>query len=122
MRNACMFLLVLSSLAARAPADATRVAVAISMKEVMTEMAAAYDRQTGNKVELSFGSSGQIVAQIKGGAAIDVFISAAEKQVDELAQQGLVDPETRRVVAGNALVLVAPPDSTLKLDSFESLA
>jgi molybdate transport system substrate-binding protein len=62
------------------------------------------------------------MAQIKAGAPIDAFISAADKQVDELALLKLVDPDTRRVVAGNALVLVVSRDSTARLDSFEGLA
>jgi molybdate transport system substrate-binding protein len=88
----------------------------------MTDIAAAYERESGGRTELSFGSSGQIMAQVDGGAAIDVFVSAAQKQVEDLAKQGLVDPDSQRIIAGNALVLIVPRDSALKLDSFESLA
>ena len=105
-----------------ASADTVRVGVAVSLKEAVTDTAQAYEKQTGDKVELSFGSSGQIAAQIKGGAAIDAFISAADKQVDELVGQGLVDRATRRVIAGNTLVLVVPSGSTGAIDSFDSLA
>jgi molybdate transport system substrate-binding protein len=114
--------LLLSLTMTPASADTIRVGVAVSLKEAMTDIVAAYEKRTGDKVELSFGSSGQIMAQIKGGAAIDAFISAADKQVDELARQGLVDPATRRVIAGNTLVLIVPRDSTTAVDTFESLA
>ena len=57
--------------------ETIRVAAAISLKEAITDVAAAYEKHTGDKVELSFGSSGQILAQIKGGAPIDAFISAS---------------------------------------------
>jgi molybdate transport system substrate-binding protein len=102
--------------------ETIRVAAAISLKEAITDVAAAYERRTGDKVELSFGSSGQILAQIKGGAPIDAFISAADKQVKELAAAGLADEHSRRVVVRNSLVLIVPRDSKVKLDSFESLA
>jgi molybdate transport system substrate-binding protein len=62
------------------------------------------------------------MAQIKGGAAIDLFVSAAQKQLDELSAQGLVDRDSRRIVAGNTLVLIVPRDSKVAIDSFESLS
>lgn len=102
--------------------DTIRVGVAVSLKEAITDVATAYEKRTGDKVEFSFGSSGQIMAQIKGGAPIDAFISAADKQVDDLIASGRVDERSRCVVAGNALVLIVPRDSKVELDSFESLA
>jgi molybdate transport system substrate-binding protein len=106
---------------AASAAETIRVGVAVSLKEAMTDVAAAYEKKTGDKVEFSFGSSGQILAQIKGGAPIDAFISAADKQVSDLVAAGLADADGRRVIAGNTLVLVVPRDSKVNLDSFESL-
>src|SRR5687767_12757139 len=85
-------------------ADTIRAGVAVSLTEPMTRVAAEYEAATGERVELAFGSSGQIAAQIKGGADVDVFVSAANKQIDDLQAAGLVDAGTRRVVAGNSLV------------------
>jgi molybdate transport system substrate-binding protein len=123
-RLLAVLLTIGSSLFASTPARAEtfRVGVAVSLKEAITDVADAYEKRTGNKVEFSFGSSGQVMAQIKGGAPIDAFISAADKQVDDLVAAGLVDESSRRVVAGNALVLIVPADSKLALDSFEALA
>jgi molybdate transport system substrate-binding protein len=122
MRRALFVTLLMLSLAETVSGEAIRVGVAVSMKEAMTEIASAYEKQTGTQVKLTFGSSGQISAQIKGGAAIDAFISAADKQVDQLAAEGLVDSDTRRIVAGNTLVVIVPRDSKAAMDSFESLA
>ncbi len=85
-----------------------RVAAAISLRDALTQIGQAYEAKTGAKVEFTFGSSGQLMAQIQNGAPIDAFISAGEKQVDDLAAAGLVDPANRRVIAGNALVLIVP--------------
>src|SRR5688500_10407827 len=61
---------------------ALRVGAAISLRPALEEIAARFQQETGNAVELSFGSSGQIVGQIRSGAPIDVFISAAQQQVE----------------------------------------
>jgi molybdate transport system substrate-binding protein len=92
-------------------AEAVRVAAAISLKEAMTEVAAAYKSAGRGEVEFTFGSSGQLQAQIEYGAPVDVFISAAHKQVDELVKANLADGATRRVIAGNQLVLIVPADA-----------
>src|SRR4051812_33157871 len=93
---------------ASAFAEAVRVAAAISLKDAMTEAAAAWKAQGRGEVEFTFGSSGQLQSQIEYGAPIDVFISAAHEQVDELVAAKVADGSTRRVVAGNRLVLVVP--------------
>ena len=113
--------LILFLIAGGLRADTIRVGVAVSLKEAAANIAAGYESRTGDKVEFTFGSSGQLMAQIKAGARLDAFISAADKQVDDLAAAGLVDADSRRVVAGNTLVLVVPADSKVAVDSFESL-
>ena len=91
-----------------ARAEQITVAAAISLKEAVTEIADAYKADTGDEVKFTFGSSGQLAAQVKNGAPIDAFISAANKQVDDLAKDKLADEAGRRVVAGNTLVLIVP--------------
>lgn len=121
MRRFFAFVLILlASTAARA--TTVRVAVAISLKEAVTEIGKSFESDSGDKVEFTFGSSGQLQGQIKNGAELDLFISAANKQVDELTHDELVAAETRRVVAGNSLVLVVPADAKDAPSSFEALA
>lgn len=103
-------------------AETVRVAAAISMKEAVTDIAKAYEAETGDKVTLTFGSSGQLAAQLKAGAPIDVFISAATAQLDDLDKAGLVDAATRRDVAGNSIVLIVPADGKVPLADFAALA
>jgi molybdate transport system substrate-binding protein len=105
-----------------ASAQTIRVGVAISLKESMTQIESAYESAGNSKVELVFGSSGQIQSHIINGADIDVFISAANKQVDELTRQGLVLADTRRVVARNSVVLIVPADAKNPPTDFQSLA
>ncbi len=105
-----------------ASAQAIRVGAAISLRDAIVQIAEKYEATGGGRVEFVFGSSGQIMAQIKNGAPIDLFISAANRQVDELERLHLVDPATRRVIAMNCLVLIAPADAKDHPDRFESLA
>lgn len=101
--------LVLSLLcAAPAIGEPVRVAAAISLKEVMSEVGAAFKAEGRGEVEFTFGASGQLQAQIEYGAPLDAFISASHAQVDPLAEAKLADVATRRVVAGNRLVLIVP--------------
>ena len=87
-------------------ADTVRAGIAISLKDAITAIAPEYESSTGDKLELSFGASGQIATQIKNGAPIDLFISAAQKQVDDVIASGHAEKDSARVVCGNALVLI----------------
>lgn len=102
-------------------AQPIRVGAAISLREAMTDIAAAYESRTQQKVEFIFGSSGQILAQITNGAPMDAFISAAKSQVEELEKADRVVRGTRRDVAGNSVVLVVPPASASSITGFADL-
>jgi molybdate transport system substrate-binding protein len=97
------------------------VSAAVSLSNAFTEIAHRYRAQTGVEVDFSFGASGELERQIEAGAPVDVFASAGEKEMDDLAAQGLIDKGSRTDFARNALVLVVPWDSQLGLGSFSSL-
>jgi molybdate transport system substrate-binding protein len=105
-----------------ARAEMIRVGAAISLREAMTEIAKMYKADVSDDVELNFGSSGQLAAQIENGARIDLFISAANAQVEQLVKDRLVDQATRRVVAGNDLVLIVPAAAKDPPTGFKDLA
>lgn len=108
--RAALIAVALSLLPHVASAATVRVAAAISLKEVATDIARGYEHETGDHVEFTFGASGQLAAQIKSGAPVDLFISAADAQMDKLDKEHLIDAATRQDVAGNRLVLVVPGD------------
>lgn len=60
----------------------------------------------------NFGSSGALQQQIEQGARVDVFISAATKQIDALEKKGLLVDGTRKNLLSNQLVLIVPQNST----------
>ena len=87
-----------------------RIGAAISLRAVVEELGRRFEEETGNRVSFTFGSSGQVMGQIRNGAPIDLFISAAHAQMEQLAGEKLIEPSSRRVVATNVLVLVVPAD------------
>lgn len=102
-------------------AAAVAMSAAISLKAPLTEAARAFREQTGQTVELNFGATGRLLAQIKAGAPVDAFLAASSEQMDRAVTQRLVDPASRTEVAGNRLVLIAPLDGAVKVESFKGL-
>ena len=120
--GSALFFLSWSLSAAAASAETIRVSAAISLKAALTEIAAAYEKETGEQVRFNFGASGQLMAQIKAGAPADLFISAAPTQVDDLVAANLADGESRRTIAANTLVLIAPADAASPPKDFKDLS
>jgi molybdate transport system substrate-binding protein len=116
----CAVLLALLGLLAvispAAPAQELTLSVAISMKEAVEAIGRGFaDSRGGVVLRYNFGASGDLARQIEAGAPVDVFISAAERQMDELAAKGLVEPDARRVFARNVVVAITPMDSPIAL-------
>jgi molybdate transport system substrate-binding protein len=104
------------------PQVSLTVSAAISLKDALDELGREYERDhPGAKIAFNYGGSGTLQRQIEQGAPVDIFFSAAEKQMDELGAAGLIEPETRRDVVGNALVLIAPSSSDT-IHKFQDLA
>lgn len=98
------------------------VSAAASLKDSLEAINPGFEKANPSiKVSYNFGASGALQQQIEQGAPADVFISAATKQVDALAQKGLIDKSTRRNLLNNRLVLIVPSNSTLKIIDFRSL-
>src|SRR6267143_500491 len=93
------------------------VSAAISLKDALDELGHTYEqRHPDTKVTLNYGSSGTLQHQIQQGAPVDIFISAAEKQMDALESIGLLLAGTRQDLVGNQLVLVVPASSNMVKD------
>jgi molybdate transport system substrate-binding protein len=97
------------------------VSAAISLKDALDELGHIYEKgRPGAKITFNYGGSGTLQHQIEQGAPVDIFFSAAEKQMDALASGGLLVPGTRSDVVSNVLVLVAPASSNT-VKSFQDL-
>jgi molybdate transport system substrate-binding protein len=89
-------------------AEEITVAVAANFTEPAKEIAAAFEKATGDKVTLSFGSSGQFYTQIASGAPFEVFLSADADRPTKAEQAGLAVAGTRFTYAVGRLVLWSP--------------
>lgn len=85
---------------------------AASLREVLDALAAEHLRRTGRTVRATYAGSAQLAQQIARRAPADLFVSADEAWMDWLDERGLVETATRRRIAGNDLVLIAPVGST----------
>ena len=112
--------IVLSSAAwvTPAPAQAPKLIVfaAASLKDALDEVNAAYQREKGEETATSYAASSTLAKQIEAAAPTDIFISADLDWMDYLAKRNLINPQTRANLLGNRLVLIAPVNSTGKLD------
>lgn len=84
------------------------VAVAANFTAPMKEIAAAFERETGHKVSLSFGSTGNFRTQIVNGAPFQVFLAADDETPAALERDGYAVPGTRFTYAVGKLVLWSP--------------
>jgi molybdate transport system substrate-binding protein len=93
------------------------VSAAASLTDALQEIASRYS----DKVVFNFGASSILARQIEEGAPADVFISADELKMDDLQRRGLIVKKSRRSILSNALVVVVPSDSKLKITSAKDL-
>jgi molybdate transport system substrate-binding protein len=91
------------------------VFAAASLTDALQEVDAAFTARTGTAVKASFAASSVLAKQIEAGAGADVFLSADSEWMDYLEKRGLLKSGSRRDLLGNALVLIAPADSTVKI-------
>ena len=97
------------------------VFAAASLTDSLKEIAAAYEKESGDKIVFNFGASSILARQIEEGAPADIFFSADELKMDALERKNLLLAGTRRKLLGNALVIVVASDSQLTLFSADDL-
>ena len=99
------------------------VFAAASMTETLTEIQEMYKEVEPNvNLVFTFDSSGTLKTQIEEGADCDLFISAAQKQMDQLESDGLVVDGTRANVVNNQVVVVTRKDSGTKVTGLDNLS
>lgn len=106
------------------------VSAAASLTDAMENIEELYQQQQPEtKITYNFASSGSLQQQIEQGAPVDVFVSAASKQMDELEAKQMLQQDTRKNILENQVVLVVPADGEnisdfrdLKSDRIEKIA
>ena len=99
------------------------LAAAASLKNVYDEKLIPMFEQKypGVKVTPTYASSGDLQTQIENGLETDVFMSAANKQMDALVEEGIINNDTNLQFLENKVVLIVPADSNSNISSFDDL-
>ena len=98
------------------------VFAAASLTETLNEISEQYKTVAPN-VELvfNFDSSGTLKTQIEEGAECDLFLSAAQKQMNALEEENLINTDTRVDLLENKVVLAVPEGNPADIQSFEDI-
>lgn len=100
----------ISAIAAAAEPSEARVAVAANFREAAVDIGLEFERATSHRVDFSFGSTGQLYAQIVQGAPFDVFLAADQIRPGEVVEQGLaVDGSQFTYTVGRLVLYSADP-------------
>lgn len=99
------------------------LAAAASLKNCMEdEIIPLFEEKYANvKVEATYDSSGKLQTQIEEGADVDVFMSAAMKQMKVLDEKGLIKEGSIVELLENKIVLIVPKGSDIEFKSFEEI-
>jgi len=119
MRLLARLVLALAAIGLSAPSSAQGrgplVLAAASLQESLTAAAGAWAKKGHARPVISFAGSPALARQIAAGAPADLFISADEDWMNEVAARGLIRPASRVSFLANSLVLVVPAGSRLRL-------
>ena len=107
------------------------VFAAASMTETLTELGESYMAQHENvSIVFNFDSSGTLKTQIQEGADCDIFISAGQKQMNQLDKNGgeentegldFILADTRFDILENKVALAVPDDNPANINSYEDM-
>ncbi|MBN8431629.1 molybdate ABC transporter substrate-binding protein [Microbulbifer salipaludis] len=105
------------------------IAVASNFTVPMQAIVARYEARSQQRIQLVFGSSGKIYAQIRNGAPFDAFFSADQEKPARLIDEGLAEPDSRITYAEGRLALWSRHNNLpeniqvlLKTSQFDKLA
>jgi molybdate transport system substrate-binding protein len=110
-------IIVFASVATLLPAvtcaqgNEVRVAAAADLKFAMADLAAQFEKQTGTRVDVTYGSSGNFLSQLQNGAPFDLFFSADIEYPKKLEAAGLAEPGTLYEYAVGRIVIWTPADA-----------
>lgn len=120
--NALIASLILLVFSRAAFSETLTVFAAASLHASLERISRLYmQKNPDTEIICNFDSSGTLRTQITEGAECDVFISAAQKQMNSLEQNGLIDKSTRINLLENKIVLVVPEGNPAKIFSFSDI-
>ena len=95
--------------------------VGANLKEPVTELANAYEQETGVKVELTFQNSGALLNQLETAQKGDIYLPGGMPFVEQAKQKGFID-QVVGPIAFHTPIIIAPKDNPAQIASVEDLA
>lgn len=111
-----------------AQAGDTKIAVAANFTQAAKEIGEAFEKETGHHAIFSFGSTGQLYAQISQGAPFEVFLAADQERPRKAVEEGLAIADSLFTYAGGRIVLYSADkelvhgEETLSAGDFDKIA
>ena len=100
-----------------------QVFAANSLEKALPEVQKLYTEQAGTTfADTQFKASGDLVEQMKAGAAVDALITASKGTMDDAVEAKLVDDATRKDMFTNDLVIVKAQGSDVKVEKIDDVA
>jgi len=112
---ATAIVILLAHTTAAVAAD-VQVLSTFGMKEVLNEITPEFERATGHKLVVQYGSSGGLKQQIEGGETFDVAM-ITPSIIDDLTAQGRIAAGTRATIARSIAIAFAPCASAARAES-----
>jgi molybdate transport system substrate-binding protein len=100
-----------------------RIAYASDLQEALPAVVQEFrKRNPGEEISVTPGASGQLAEQVRRGAPFDVFLSANRKFVENLAAEGIIQPDSVQPYARGVLVLAVHPTAGDRIQKLADLA
>lgn len=97
------------------------VAAAADLQFAFTDIGEKFTEQTGQEIEFTFGSTGNLTTQIENGAPFDILAAANVAFVDRLKEQGLIIPDTQQLYAQGRIVLAVNREAGIQATELQDL-
>ncbi len=97
------------------------IAAASDLAFALKEIAQEFERTTGRRVVISFGSTGNLTRQIENGAPFDLFFAANESYINQLREGNFIVPSTQQLYGQGRIVLAVNKREGVKIEKLDGL-
>jgi molybdate transport system substrate-binding protein len=103
------------------PEPELRIFAAASLQDALQSVADSYRENSSVGIVFNFASSNTLARQIVEGGRADLFFSADEARMETVAQEGLIEPDSRIPLLSNRLAVIVPSGSEVRIEAPEVL-
>lgn len=99
------------------------ISAASSLTDALNEVKKSFEAENPDvTLSINYGGSGNLAQQIEQGAPVDLFLSASERFMNQVAEKGLIMNDSKVAFASNQMVLITNKDNSFNIDDFKKIA